>query len=87
MKEKIIKDWESEHYPLGNLKKKKLLNKTKDEIISILDSMTSWKSLKGIANESFVSCYLCGKYIKESEIIPDETYPVCDECEAKLEFE
>ncbi|WP_270225130.1 hypothetical protein [Lactococcus lactis] len=49
MKEKIIKDWESEHYPLGNLKKKKLLNKTKDEIISILDSMTSWKSLKGIA--------------------------------------
>lgn len=38
-------------------------------------------------DESCVSCYLCGKYIKESEIIPDETYPVCDECESKLEFD
>ncbi len=44
-------------------------------------------SIQSIENESFVSCYLCGKYIKESEIIPGETYPVCDECEAKLEFE
>lgn len=39
------------------------------------------------AKDESASCYLCGKYIKESELIPDETYPVCDECEAKLEFE
>lgn len=45
----IIKDWELAHYPLGRIKKEKLMLKTKDEIISILDSMASWKSLKGIA--------------------------------------
>ncbi|KST98516.1 hypothetical protein [Lactococcus lactis] len=39
------------------------------------------------AKDESASCYLCGKYIKKSEVIPDETYPVCDECEAKLEFE
>lgn len=44
-------------------------------------------SIQSIENEANCSCYLCGKYIKESELIPDETYPVCDECEAKLEFE
>lgn len=44
-------------------------------------------SIQSIENEAHCSCYLCGKYIKESELIPDETYPVCDECEAKLEFE
>lgn len=44
-------------------------------------------SNQDVKNESQVSCYLCGKYIKESELIPDETYPVCDECEARLEFE
>ncbi|MDM7655211.1 hypothetical protein QUE96_00790 [Lactococcus lactis] len=45
----IIKDWEMSNYPLGRIKKEKLMLKTKDEIISILDSMASWKSLKGIA--------------------------------------
>lgn len=45
----IIKNWELTHYPLGRIKKEKLMLKTKDEIISILDSMASWKSLKGIA--------------------------------------
>lgn len=43
--------------------------------------------IQSIENEAFVSCYLCGKFIKESEIIPDETYPVCDECEDNLKFE
>ena len=49
MKTTIIEQWENEHYPLGRIKKEKLMLKTKDEIISILDSMASWKSLKGIA--------------------------------------
>lgn len=44
-------------------------------------------SIQSIENEAYCSCYLCGKYIKESELISDETYPICDECEAKLEFE
>ncbi len=44
-------------------------------------------SNQSIENEFYSSCYLCGKYIKESELIPDETYPVCDECETRLEFE
>jgi hypothetical protein len=44
-------------------------------------------SIQSIENEAYCSCYLCGKYIKESELIPDETYPVCDECETRLEFE
>lgn len=45
----MIKDWEMANYPLGRVKKEKLMLKTKDEIISILDSMASWKSLKGVA--------------------------------------
>lgn len=45
----IIKEWELAHYPLGRIKKEKLILKTKAEIIYILDSMESWKSLKGIA--------------------------------------
>ena len=44
-------------------------------------------SIQSIENEAYGSCYLCGKYIKEPELIPDETYPVCDECETRLEFE
>ncbi len=44
-------------------------------------------SNQSIENEFYGSCYLCGKYIKESELIPDETYPVCDECETRLKFE
>jgi hypothetical protein len=32
-------------------------------------------------------CYLCGRKIKEAEVIPEQDKQVCDICEARLEFE
>lgn len=31
-------------------------------------------------------CYLCGRKIKEAEVIPGQDKQVCDVCEARLEF-
>lgn len=32
-------------------------------------------------------CYLCGRDMKEAEVIPGQDKQVCDICEARLEFE
>lgn len=33
-----------------------------------------------------ISCCLCGREIKETEVIPGQDKQVCDVCEARLEF-
>ena len=34
-----------------------------------------------------IICYLCGRKIKEAEVIPGQDKQICDICEARLEFE
>lgn len=34
-----------------------------------------------------VNCYLCGKTLKENEVIPYQERQICDECEYRLEVD
>ena len=34
-----------------------------------------------------VKCYLCGKPLKENEVIPYQERQICDECEYRLEVD
>lgn len=34
-----------------------------------------------------VNCYLCGKPLKENEVIPYQERQICDECEYKWEVD
>lgn len=48
-------------------------------------------SLIGLINFSrrtdIVNCYLCGKPLKENEVIPYQERQICDECEYRLEVD
>lgn len=47
------------------------------------------RSLIGLTNSlrrtDTMNCYLCGKLLKENEIIPYQERQICDECEYRLE--
>lgn len=32
-----------------------------------------------------MDCYLCGKQIPQEDVIPDQEYSICYECEVKAE--
>lgn len=34
-----------------------------------------------------MNCYLCGKAIPEDDVIPNQEYQICYECEVKAEYE
>lgn len=48
-------------------------------------------NLIGLTNflrrNEIVNCYLCGKPLKENEVIPYQERQICDECEYKLEVD
>lgn len=49
------------------------------------------RSLIGLTNSlrrtDIVNCYLCGKPLKENEIIPYQERQISDECEYRLEVD
>ena len=45
MKTMIIEQWENEHYPLGRIKKQKLVEKSEHEIIFILNRMAQMPAI------------------------------------------
>lgn len=49
------------------------------------------RSLIGLTNylrrNDKVNCYLCGRPLKENEIIPYQERQICDECEYRLEVD
>ena len=49
------------------------------------------RSLIGLTNylrrTDKVKCYLCGKPLKENEIMPYQERQICDECEYRLEVD
>lgn len=55
MKTIIIEQWESEHYPLGRIKKQKLAEKSEHEIIFILNSMAQMPAITRFGEASEVS--------------------------------
>ncbi len=44
-------------------------------------------SIQSIETKPIVHVIYAENTSRNLNLIPDETYPVCDECEAKLEFE
>lgn len=52
---------------------------------------TPLQNLIGLTNFSRrankVNCYLCGKPLKENEVIPYQERQICDECEYRLEVD
>ena len=33
-----------------------------------------------------MTCKLCGLALSKEDVIPDQKYQICDECEVKLEY-
>ena len=54
MKTIIIEQWENEHYPLGTIKKHKLIEKSEHEIISILNHMAQMPAIARFGEASEV---------------------------------
>lgn len=52
---------------------------------------TPLQNLIGLTNSlrrnDKVKCYLCGKPLKENEVIPYQERQICDECEYRLEVD
>lgn len=38
-----------------------------------------------VTNKPLINCYLCGRKLKEAEVIPGQDKQVCDICEAEYE--
>lgn len=55
MKLLIIEQWENEYYPLGRIKKQKLVEKSEHEIIFILNHMAQMPAIIRFGEASEVS--------------------------------
>jgi recombinational DNA repair protein (RecF pathway) len=53
-------------------------------VIHLLNSIGLTNYLR---RDDKVNCYLCGKPLKENEIIPYQERQICDECEYRLEVD